>query len=390
MVNRERTTGYLPTLDGWRALAILGVIFYHGLTTVFYPTGPYPSYEALKLVQVGHRGVDVFFAISGFLICSRLIQERQKTGGIDIVGFYIRRFFRILPPFWVYLLAIAGLTSSGLIFVERREFLGALCFVRNYVSPTQGHGWYTGHIWSLSVEEHFYLLLPPVLMALSIRSARTAVFTAVLTISGVLYAMHLRGWSQFGSGNATHLRIDGLLWGCWSALILANPRSEAFLKRRLGPLVWLGMALLVAAAVRCEFAIERYLEAFVFPWLIVGTVLNPGWRISRFLESSVMTWIGRLSYSLYLWQQLWMFGRFTVERPFDLGPLQELPINLVCTLACAIASYYLVERPSLSLGRRVLGTLNRWRSDSPASSVLDNQHSVTVDDTASVIPPLTT
>src|SRR5262249_8893736 len=124
-------------------------------TTLFYPLGPYPSYEALKVIQVGHRGVDVFFAVSGFLICSRLIREREKSGRTDLKAFYVRRAFRILPPFLVYLGVIAVLAAAGLIAVEGREFVASLLFVRNYIGPETGHGWYTGHLWSLSVEEHY-------------------------------------------------------------------------------------------------------------------------------------------------------------------------------------------------------------------------------------------
>ncbi len=144
-------TAYIPTLDGWRAMAILGVMIYHGTTSWFYPYGPCPSYESLLVIQQGAKGVDIFFALSGFLICSRLLEERRKTGGINLKRFYFRRGFRILPPYYFYLAVLAAVTATGLIVVQPMEWWGCLLFFRNYLPPLQTHGWYTGHFWSLSV-----------------------------------------------------------------------------------------------------------------------------------------------------------------------------------------------------------------------------------------------
>jgi len=72
--------------------------------------------------------------------------------------------------------------------------------------------------------------------------------------------------------------------------------------------------------------------------------------VSRLLEAGAVRWVGRLSYSLYIWQQLWMMGSWKVPRPFPLGPFQELPLSVLCTFGCAAVSYYLVERPTIRLG----------------------------------------
>lgn len=370
-VKPERETSYLPTLDGWRALAILGVIVYHGATTVFYPSGPYPSYRALKVIQVGHRGVDVFFALSGFLICTRLLQEYQSRGRVGLRDFYVRRFFRILPPFWLYLAAIAILAAAGLIAVERGEFISSLFFFRNFRGPETGHGWYTGHIWSLSVEEHFYLGWPLFLIVMIGRRVRAVTFAVACLVPLWVGLLRYSGWATDGRGNATDVRIDGLLWGCWVALILAVPAYRAMIARWASPWAWAAIGLALVLIVRYEPPFERHLEAFLLPWLIAGTVLNPGWRVSRLLEARAVRWVGRLSYSLYLWQQLWMFGRFSISRPFDLGPFQELPLNLMCTFLCATSSYYVVERPSIEWGRRLLARRKNRNSIADTPSQID-------------------
>jgi peptidoglycan/LPS O-acetylase OafA/YrhL len=326
-------------------------MLYHGTTSLFYPYGPFPGYEALKVIQAGSRGVDIFFAISGFLICSRLVAEQEQRGRISLYSFYVRRAFRILPPYLVYLAVIALLAAGGLIAVEPREFVGSLLFVRNYYGPTQEHGWYTGHFWSLAVEEHFYLLWPLLLIVAGIRRARPLALLLALAVPVWQVANTQLGWITAGHPTQrTDARIDSLLWGCWAALFVSVPTYRAFFVRLFRPWVWVGIVAILAGLVRYEPPFERHIQSFLMPWLLVGTVVHPEWRVSRALEAGPVRWVGRLSYSLYIWQQLWMLGSWRAVRPFPLGPFQELPLSLFCTVGCAALSYYLVEKPTLRLG----------------------------------------
>lgn len=343
---------YLASLDGWRAIAIIGVIVYHGLTTVFYPNGIIPSYRALKLIQFGHRGVDLFFGLSGFLICTKLINEYKISNSISLKRFYIRRAYRILPAFWFYIIIIVLLSSIGLIKVDTQEILASLFFIRNYVGAESGHAWYTGHIWSLSVEEHFYILWPLVILLIGINRLFTLTFLLAILVPVRSIASYYINYQLVGRGNSTDARIDGLLWGCWVALIFTNPRLLQLLKRYLTSWVWLIALAASIAFIAFEIPWHANVLAFLIPWLIVATVMNPDWRISRFLETKMLKYIGRLSYSLYLWQQLWMFGRFSEIRPFELGILQELPLNIMLTFVCANISHYLIERPLIVVGHK--------------------------------------
>src|SRR4051812_22693446 len=113
MLMRKSSNGYLPTLDGWRSIAILAVILDH---TISYQLGPrYPF--LLPAAGIGQNGVSLFFAISGFLICSRLIEEENLCGRVSLRGFYIRRASRILPPAMLYLAVIGALGIVGVILV---------------------------------------------------------------------------------------------------------------------------------------------------------------------------------------------------------------------------------------------------------------------------------
>jgi peptidoglycan/LPS O-acetylase OafA/YrhL len=150
-------TGYFPTFDGWRALAVLAVVLAHDTT---YNAGPLNTNWFHQHAQFG---VSIFFGISGLLICSRLLQEETAHGRISLKGFYVRRGFRILPPVAGYLLVIGMLSLFHFISVSPREWIASLLFFRNYgflVGTAAKYDWYTFHFWSLAVEEHFYLILP--------------------------------------------------------------------------------------------------------------------------------------------------------------------------------------------------------------------------------------
>jgi peptidoglycan/LPS O-acetylase OafA/YrhL len=151
----------------------------------------------------------------------------------------------------------------------------------------------------------------------------------------------------------TDLRIDGLFWGCWAALLVDAPAYRTRISRWLTPWTWLAVVAALLGLARYEPFLEKYWQSLLLPWLLMGTVLHPSWAVSRALEAAPVRWIGRLSYSLYIWQQLWLMGSWRVSRPFPLGPFQELPLNLIATFACAIASYYVVEQPLLRLGSRL-------------------------------------
>src|ERR1700761_4592430 len=136
-------THYLPTLDGWRAIAIVFVLLAHS------PTLRYGRISTLQFHFIGEFGVEVFFAISGILICSRLLSEEASKGSISLKRFYIRRIFRIQPPALLYLLVIIGLTAAGLLPAYRQGLAGSLLLVRNYVGMQPGipieQVWATAH-----------------------------------------------------------------------------------------------------------------------------------------------------------------------------------------------------------------------------------------------------
>ena len=360
----EKKSAYLPTLDGWRAIAVLSVIFHHDALHVLGP------FSTAWFYKYGYTGVDVFFAISGILICSRLLDEEAIFGRIHLKSFYIRRAFRILPPALFYLCTVALLSRLFPVPVTSRELVGSFFFARNYptliASPYGFAGWYTAHFWSLAVEEHFYFLLPALLFFTprKYRVGALGFLAFLITVHRVL-ALHSRPWRliQFH----TDIRLDSLLVPAIFAVIASSPQGRQFFKRalRFWPVFFI-LTLCVlpfgeGTAWKATFII------WAMPCIVLGSVLNAKNIFGALLEVRVLRYIGRISYSLYLWQQLFFTDHFSVSG-HPLGIVQSWPLRLLLTFACAIASYHLLERPLARLGHKLAPSATRGRDDLDAGS----------------------
>jgi peptidoglycan/LPS O-acetylase OafA/YrhL len=341
---------YIPTLDGWRALAILLVIGDHLLASTI------PSSPGHTTVP-GQLGVSLFFGLSGFLITSRLLAERAATGAMSLRRFYVRRAFRILPPALTYLAIIGAAAALGLIPLYPPELVAAACFFRNYLPPNLplGGGFFTWHFWSLAIEEHFYLLWPPLLRRLRAPGALRAAVglslgVAVWRLLELLREGFRYGHTLVGFPWRTDLRLDALLCGAAVAVAFTYPTVRSWLAGRAGAAAWLLAAALFGLVVARYGTRPTIWQSALVPILIAGTVARPHDPVGRLLDTAPVRWIGRLSYSLYLWQQLWVPP---VGFPRTLGAAQAWPLNLVMVVACAVASYVLVERPCIAVGRRL-------------------------------------
>ncbi len=359
--------GYLPTLDGWRFVAIGYVILAHigdSLANMFRP-GWEPF--ARFMHATGEFGVHIFFGISGFLITSRLLEEQMVDGRVSLKRFYIRRAFRILPPV-VAFLGVAGILGVlGIVRIHLGHWLSALFFYANYYRDIT---WYVGHFWSLAVEEHFYFVWPALFVFFGMRRGfKVAVLLAcaVIVWRVVRFKLTFLGTPDGLTAAHTDFQADGLLWGCAVAFLFARPAIREKMKSLLTMPVWAGMMIVIAATVAIEprwwvlWQGEVALQKLLIPLVIVGTVVRPKGIPGRILEFSPIRWVGRLSYSLYLWQQLFLVTN--AERADRMGSLQSFPINILCVLAIATASYYLVERPLIKVGHRLAKPVTPGRPD---------------------------
>jgi peptidoglycan/LPS O-acetylase OafA/YrhL len=354
----EKKTGYLPTLDGWRAIAILGVIFTHDTLHSFGP------FSTGWVFENGGSGVELFFAISGLLICWRLLEEEQLVGRISLRKFYLRRAFRILPPALAYLSVIGVLAFVGVLHIGMREWLGAALFFRNYTSLLGQIGpdsYFTAHFWSLAVEEHFYLVLPA-LLVLTKNRWRVPILlgVALLVEAHRMLVLETKPWDYVLFH--TDIRLDALMIPAVFAVLVQSRTTREKMKKwlRAWPLLLIGAVILVTNW-EGKFW-ETVLVVVLLPMTVLGTVLNPYQHLALVLEWAPLRYIGRISYSLYLWQQLFITGHFYAIR-YPLGILESTPLRFVAMFSMAIASYHLLERPLIKLGHHLAPPATPGRDD---------------------------
>ena len=351
--------GYLPTLDGWRAVAILAVIQYHG---DLYQAG----WLSNRFVhENGFLGVDLFFAISGFLICSRLLEESRTRGYFSLGGFYIRRCFRILPAAWAYLLVCAILSCAKIIPVDWGGLIASLLTVRNLWAGVAGDTpthWYTIHFWSLSVEEHFYLLLPGLLVIARGKKTAVTAAAALLTTVWTLIIVRMVHLQTPGVWLRTDERLSSLMVPAFFAVLLGGERVRDIVVRWLHPWVAVLVFCLVYAVGLSVRTLQPLDVIYGFPLLIISTTYHPFSWSGRVLELGPLRFVGHISYSLYLWQQLFfLLGHQGARWPLSL--FQHFPMNYVAAFSVAVGSYYLLEKPCIRLGHRIARPLTEGREE---------------------------
>ncbi|MCU1354463.1 MAG: putative O-acetyltransferase [Acidimicrobiales bacterium] len=351
----------LSQLDGLRAVLVSLVIGHHMLWAA-------PHYAA-GWVPGGWVAIDGFFVLSGFLICGLLVNEHDRTGRIAYLPFLGRRLLRLYPAMLVLLAAMVVVSMR----LDHATFAGlwptlrsAGLYVLNW--PFGHHDQlaieYT-HTWSLGVEFQFYVLLPPLVMVLYALRARPWAWLATLgalIVAAILFrraAWH--GEQSFpGPYVYTHTRMDSLLWGVVAALLvhwgwLAQRSAARTALRVLGPaavvfLVWV-------AATRSSR------DAWPYQWGMVATglsalalvlwlVADPRSPLARGLALSPLVWLGRRSYSAYLWHYPVLF--FAARHLTDLTERERALAAVLITLVLADLSFRLIERPMFALKDRWL------------------------------------
>lgn len=336
-------SGRMPSLDGLRAISIAMVLLghlsgTHGFARVNLGVGDY-----------AHLGVVVFFVISGFLITTLLMNEFKHHGAISLKLFYARRSVRIFPASYGYLAVITLLCAFNIVQLSWADIWHGLTYTMNY-APVRS--WQVGHLWSLSVEEQFYLLWPFAFSVLGAKKGGWAAFSVL--IIGVLARIANR---VLLIGTPLHdlemfpMVADSLATGCLLALLRSKLERQRWYLRLFHPAWSIVLIALVLVMNRLSgYTIVGVLGTPVLNLalavLIHRSVFLAHSPIGAFLNWRPVVFVGVLSYSLYVWQQLFL------NRSSGAW-MNAFPQNICFAVAAALASYYLLEKPFLALRHRL-------------------------------------
>ena len=360
--------GYLPGLDGLRALAVLGVLMYHA---------------DIAWMPGGYLGVDVFFVLSGFLITSLILEEFDRSGRIDFGKFYLGRARRLLPPL-VLLLAVVAVAAA--FFVRdaasqvRADTVASIFYVNNwwYILNESSYFEFIGrppllkHLWSLAVEEQFYLAWPAIAYLVAKRAGRrgvrvVALVLAVLSTAWMIVLSVQNGFPEYADPSRAYFGTDSHAMG----LLVGAALATAWRPGRLSASVTAGARVLITGA--GIGALLAVLWFFVTvgeftPWmyrnggflllavvvaLLIAAATHPGSPLGGWLGTQPWRYLGQRSYGLYLWHwPIFMVTRPTLDVPLDGLPLLALRLGL--TVGVAELSFRFVEMPI----RR--GAIDRW------------------------------
>jgi peptidoglycan/LPS O-acetylase OafA/YrhL len=400
--------GFVPGLEGLRAIAVLGVMGYHG---------------GLPILAGGFLGVNVFFVLSGFLITSLLVGEWGRTLGIALRSFWARRARRLLPALFVLLIGVAlyarFLATPGEFAGLRLDALATLFYVANWHFILAGSNYFAQtaqpsplqHMWSLSIEEQFYIVWPPVVLVLlrlgrRLRPSRRLVPLLVGAVVGALASAADMALLYHGPSSVmrvyegTDTRAQDLLVGAalavamalWAerrrALPEAPPVPEApraHRRRRSSPFVPIEAWELASSTAKVALQVAGFcaVGAFAYlwshippgtpgPWFYRGgylavavgvavvifcIVTNQRGLLSRAIGNPVFRYVGRISYGAYLWH-FPLFAVLDAARVHLYG-LPLLGVRVAATLVVASLSYVLVEQP-IRRGRVHLAEWRGW------------------------------
>lgn len=310
----------------------------------------------LNYIFDGSLGVRMFFVISGFIITVLLFGEIKTKGRIDFVKFYWRRCLRIFPPFYFYVLVLFLLKEMGYVVIENRDIVFAMLYLQNF--RFYESNWLLSHSWSLAVEEQFYLIYPWLLYRFRLKA-----FTFLNLVLIVLLGAFMRSVNYKFPGYANYvlapffMQFDFLFMGCFLGYAYAHHYEKLSQWVSLVKPHW----ILFMVGIGYFFTLMEFhpvYDIFFVPTtgIVIGLVtsmiliyfiFNPGNLFGRILNTTFFDFFGRLSYSWYIWQQLFLSSNFLLSPKIKWIGLY--PQNLFLSFFAALFSFFVVEKPFLKI-----------------------------------------
>ncbi|EHT8098297.1 acetyltransferase [Staphylococcus pseudintermedius] len=363
---------YMPGLDGVRAVAVIAIIIYH--------LNP-------QWLSGGFLGVDTFFVISGYLITSLLLTEYHNTGKIELMSFWLRRVKRLIPA---VLFLVMGVIVLSLIFMPteiqkvRADSIAAIFYVSNCWYIMQNVDYFEQfavqplkHLWSLAIEEQFYLVFPIVLLSLlsfirRLKSIRI-IFLILLVISMIaMMVLYVPNENVARVYFGTDTRIQTLLMGVLLALVWPPFQLKAKVNRQMRTMIdTAGVVGLAILFICFKFVSETNSILYYGGFFLISTVtllviassVHPSGYFAKFLGNKVFTFIGSRSYSLYLWHYPIIV---LIHHQFVQGQIPPLVyvVEILLMVLMAEFSYKFIEQPFRKEGFNIFAFnhLKNWRS----------------------------
>ncbi|HAR6518256.1 TPA: acetyltransferase [Staphylococcus pseudintermedius] len=363
---------YMPGLDGVRAVAVIAIIIYH--------LNP-------QWLSGGFLGVDTFFVISGYLITSLLLTEYHNTGKIELMSFWLRRVKRLIPA---VLFLVMGVIVLSLIFMPteiqkvRADSIAAIFYVSNWWYIMQNVDYFEQfavqplkHLWSLAIEEQFYLVFPIVLLSLlsfirRLKSIRI-IFLILLVISMIaMMVLYVPNENVARVYFGTDTRIQTLLMGVLLALVWPPFQLKAKVNRQMRTMIdTAGVVGLEILFICFKFVSETNSILYYGGFFLISTVtllviassVHPSGYFAKFLGNKVFTFIGSRSYSLYLWHYPIIV---LIHHQFVQGQIPPLVyvVEILLMVLMAEFSYKFIEQPFRKEGFNIFAFnhLKNWRS----------------------------
>ncbi|MBW4646944.1 MAG: acyltransferase [Goleter apudmare HA4340-LM2] len=353
-----KSPGYMVQLDSLRALALFGVMIEHFLPESIY--GSFLSSWKPAFPLEWGSGVTLFFVLSGFLITGILLRCRnisptKQSIGFTIQRFYIRRFLRIFP---IYYLTLA---VAVIIFEKvRSDFFWHLTYTTNVMVFVQGFDEYATHFWTLAMEEQFYLVWPLVILLLPEKQ----ILKAILITISLSPLFRFIGYYGFGLtpiqiGVFPLASLDALGFGALLAFYTHNHAQFKYTKRNLCKFgLWICLPLLIfftivsfafQGTILLNTLIKPTILAIFFVWLVNGAARGFNGLSGRLLELKPLVFIGKISYGIYIYHNFMnpIYGILSwhLNLPDSIPLLLVIILKFMASFAIAIPSWVFIEKP---------------------------------------------
>jgi peptidoglycan/LPS O-acetylase OafA/YrhL len=336
--------GYRAELDGVRALAVLGIMAFH---------------DSWPGVRGGNAVLSWFFVLSGFLITTLIREEQDRYGTIDLGRFYLRRILRLFPSLYLVIVVCFIVSMTNVAHIDKREFISAGLYFSNMHLLAFGPDApqiFLEHTWSLSLEEHFYLVWPIIIMKMkTVRSAMIFCGSAIF-VSFVVRFLHATNAWRSPYETLSFFSLEGFAIGAILAYQIRNPRVARLLDRS-----WVLLACAIYGALDIIFVINRenvitpfrhIIGNFVIAVLLLHVVVHPEMAVGKLLRNKALVYIGVISYAMYLWHfpVFEMFKEF--RQPNMSQPLRHV-MKFGVSFALAVATYHAIEKPLMAVRSRL-------------------------------------